>query len=135
MKVTACAIPDVLLIEPKVFGDDRGFFYKIFSQNAFDEATELEVSFVQDIHSRSAKNVHRGPQHYHLPPKAQGTLVRIVAGDFFDVTVDIRQCSPTCGQWIGEAASILGCISHKQRADGGDGMICHSGCAVFGYEI
>lgn len=104
MKVTPLAILDVLLIEPKVFGDDRGFFYESFNQKAFNEATGLEVNFVQDNHSKSAKNVLRG-LHYQLPPKAQGKLVRVVAGEVFDVAVDIRKGSSTYGQWVGEVLS------------------------------
>ncbi len=101
MKATRLAIPDVVRIEPKVFGDDRGFFFESFNQRAFAEATGLDVQFVQDNHSKSRKNVLRG-LHYQLPPKAQGKLVRVVAGEVFDVAVDIRKGSPTYGQWIGE---------------------------------
>ena len=104
MKVTSLAIPDVLLIEPKVFGDDRGFFFESFNQSRFNEATGLDLSFVQDNHSKSVKNVLRG-LHYQLPPKAQGKLVRAVAGEVFDVAVDIRQDSPTFGRWVGEILS------------------------------
>ena len=104
MKVTPLAIPAVLLIEPKVFGDDRGFFYESFNQKAFNEATGLEVSFVQDNHSKSEKNVLRG-LHYQLPPRAQGKLVRVIAGEVFDAVVDIRRDSPTYGRWVGEVLS------------------------------
>ena len=104
MKVTPLAIADVLLIEPKVFGDDRGFFFESFNQQRFNEATGLDLPFVQDNHSKSAKNVLRG-LHYQLPPKAQGKLVRVVAGEVFDVAVDIRPDSPTFGQWVGEILS------------------------------
>lgn len=104
MKVTACAIPDVLLIEPNVFGDDRGFFYESFNQKALNEATGLDVSFVQDNHSKSAKNVLRG-LHYQMPPNAKGKLVRAIAGKVFDVAVDIRKDSPTFGHWVGELLS------------------------------
>lgn len=90
MKVTPLTIPDVLLIEPKVFGDDRGYFFESFNQQRFNEATGLDLQFVQDNHSKSAKNVLRG-LHYQLPPKAQGKLVRAVAGEVFDVAVDIRK--------------------------------------------
>ena len=100
MKVTPLAIPDVLLIEPKVFGDERGFFFESFNQQRFNEVTGLDLQFVQDNHSKSAKNVLRG-LHYQLPPKAQGKLVRVVAGEVFDVAVDIRKNSPTFGQWVG----------------------------------
>ena len=104
MKVTPLAIPDVLLLEPKVFGDERGFFFESYNQNAFRQATGLDVEFVQDNHSRSAKNVLRG-LHYQVPPKAQGKLVRAVAGEVFDIAVDIRKDSKTYGQWVGEIIS------------------------------
>jgi dTDP-4-dehydrorhamnose 3,5-epimerase len=101
MKVTPTRIPDVLIIEPKVFGDDRGFFFESFSQKAFNEAVGQDIFFVQDNHSKSAKNVLRG-LHYQLPPKAQGKLVRVIQGEVFDVAVDIRNNSTTYGQWVGE---------------------------------
>ncbi len=100
MNVIPTAIPDVLIIEPKVFGDERGFFYESFNQKAFNEATGLDLQFVQDNHSRSRKGVLRG-LHYQLPPHAQGKLVRCVRGAVFDVAVDIRKSSPTFGKWIG----------------------------------
>lgn len=100
MKVTATAIPEVLVIEPRVFGDERGFFFESFNQKSFREATGLDVAFVQDNHSKSIKNVLRG-LHYQLPPKAQGKLLRVVQGEVFDVTVDIRKGSSTYGQWAG----------------------------------
>jgi len=104
MKATPLAIPDVILLEPKVFGDERGFFYESYNQQAFQQATGLDVAFVQDNHSRSARNVLRG-LHYQLPPKAQGKLVRAVVGQVFDVAVDIRENSPTFGKWVGEILS------------------------------
>jgi dTDP-4-dehydrorhamnose 3,5-epimerase len=104
MKVTPLSIPDVLLIEPKVFGDARGFFFESFNQQVFNEATGLELQFVQDNHSKSAKNVLRG-LHYQLPPRSQGKLVRVIAGEVFDVAVDIRHGSPTFGQWVGDIIS------------------------------
>jgi dTDP-4-dehydrorhamnose 3,5-epimerase len=100
MKATPLAIPEVMLIEPKVFGDDRGFFLESFNQQAFNEATGTDHQFVQDNHSRSRKRVLRG-LHYQLPPHAQGKLVRVVRGAVFDVAVDIRKGSPTFGQWVG----------------------------------
>lgn len=100
MNVTPSAIPEVLILEPKVFGDARGFFFESFNQKAFNEATGLDVNFVQDNHSRSAKGVLRG-LHYQLPPHAQGKLVRVVRGAVFDVAVDIRKSSPTFGRWVG----------------------------------
>ena len=103
MNVIPTKIPDVLIIEPKVFGDDRGFFFESFNQKAFNEATGLNVTFVQDNHSKSAKNVLRG-LHYQVQ-QPQGKLVRVVQGEVFDVAVDIRQGSPTFGQWVGEILS------------------------------
>lgn len=103
MKVTPTAIPDVLLIEPKVFGDDRGFFFESFNQKAFNEVTGLEVNFVQDNHSRSGQGVLRG-LHYQVQ-QPQGKLVRVVRGAVFDVAVDIRQGSATFGQWVGTELS------------------------------
>lgn len=100
LQVTPTAIPGVLILEPKRFGDERGFFLESFNQRAFNEATGLDVQFVQDNHSRSAKGVLRG-LHYQLPPHAQGKLVRVVRGSVFDVAVDIRRDSPTFGQWVG----------------------------------
>ena len=104
MKVTPLAIPDVLRIEPKVFGDARGFFFESFNRQSFKQATGLEVDFVQDNHSRSVRHVLRG-LHYQLPPRAQGKLVRIVVGEVFDVAVDIRPESATFGTWVGETLS------------------------------
>lgn len=99
MKATPTAIPDVLVIEPKVFGDARGFFYESFNNKAFDEAVGRHVEFVQDNHSRSAKGVLRG-LHYQIQ-QPQGKLVRCVRGAVFDVAVDIRRSSPTFGKWVG----------------------------------
>ena len=99
MKVTLTVIPDVLIIEPKVFGDARGFFYESFNQKAFNEATGTDYQFVQDNHSRSAKGVLRG-LHYQIQ-QPQGKLVRVVRGSVFDVAVDIRKSSLTFGQWVG----------------------------------
>lgn len=99
--VTPTAIPDVLVLEPKVFGDARGFFFESYNQRDFEAATGLHgIAFVQDNHSRSARGVLRG-LHYQLPPKAQGKLVRVVRGAVFDVAVDIRRGSPTFGRWVG----------------------------------
>ena len=109
MKVTPLDIPDVLLIEPQVFGDDRGFFFESFNQNKFDEAIGKKINFVQDNHSKSVKGVLRG-LHYQLPPKAQGKLVRVIQGEVFDVAVDLRQSSPTFGKWVGE---IISCENKK----------------------
>jgi dTDP-4-dehydrorhamnose 3,5-epimerase len=103
MKAIPLAIPDVILIEPKVFGDDRGFFFESFNQSKFEAAIGRSVSFVQDNHSRSAKNVLRG-LHYQIQ-QPQGKLVRVVQGEVFDVAVDLRKSSPTFGQWVGEILS------------------------------
>lgn len=99
MKVVQTAIPDVLVIEPTVFGDARGFFFESFNQQAFNAATGLSVDFVQDNHSRSARGVLRG-LHYQLE-QPQGKLVRVVRGSVFDVAVDIRKSSSTFGRWVG----------------------------------
>ena len=103
MKITPCNIPDVLLMEPKVFGDERGFFMESFNQRGFRDATGLDLHFVQDNHSRSARNVLRGLHYQVVQP--QGKLVRVVAGEVFDVAVDIRPGSPTFGRWAGELLS------------------------------
>ncbi|WP_153115862.1 dTDP-4-dehydrorhamnose 3,5-epimerase [Rhodocyclus tenuis] len=104
MKATPLSLPEVLLIEPKVFGDARGFFYESFNCRAFAEAVGAAVDFVQDNHSKSARGVLRG-LHYQLPPKAQGKLVRVVTGEVFDVAVDIRRDSPNFGRWAGAVLS------------------------------
>ena len=109
MKAIACKIADVLLIEPKVFGDERGFFYESFNERAFNEATGKEWKFVQDNHSKSSRGVLRG-LHYQVV-QHQGKLVRVVAGEVFDVAVDIRKDSPTYGQWVGE---ILSATNNRQ---------------------
>ncbi|MFM5080738.1 dTDP-4-dehydrorhamnose 3,5-epimerase [Aeromonas veronii] len=100
MNVIKTAIPDVLIFEPKVFGDERGFFFESFNHKLFEEAVGYPVTFVQDNHSKSSKGVLRG-LHYQLSPHAQGKLVRCVAGEVFDVAVDIRKSSPTFGKWVG----------------------------------
>ena len=103
MKATPLAIPDVILFEPKVFCDDRGFFFESFNQRRFEEAVGKSVTFVQDNHSRSVKNVLRG-LHYQIQ-QPQGKLVRVVQGEVFDVAVDLRTSSSTFGQWVGELLS------------------------------
>lgn len=100
MNVVQTAIPDVLILEPKVFGDDRGFFMESFNQKQFDEIVGRHVDFVQDNHSKSSKGVLRG-LHYQLNPNAQAKLVRCVVGEVFDVAVDIRRSSATFGKWVG----------------------------------
>ena len=109
MKVAPTAIPGVCLIEPRVFGDNRGFFFESFNQRRFNEAIGREVIFVQDNHSRSVQNVLRG-LHYQVE-RPQGKLVRVVQGEVFDVAVDIRKSSPTFGQWVAE---ILSAENKKQ---------------------
>ena len=103
MRAIPTAIPDVLLLEPKVFGDDRGFFFESFNQQVFNQVTGLNVQFVQDNHSKSARHVLRG-LHYQVQ-QPQGKLVRVVQGEVFDVAVDIRPGSKTYGQWVGEILS------------------------------
>ena len=100
MKVITTSIPDLLIFEPKVFSDQRGFFFESFNQQAFNQATGLEPNFVQDNHSRSSLGVLRG-LHYQLSPHAQGKLVRCTRGSVWDVAVDIRRSSSTFGQWAG----------------------------------
>ncbi|WP_454913981.1 dTDP-4-dehydrorhamnose 3,5-epimerase [Stutzerimonas chloritidismutans] len=99
MKVVETSIPDVLIIEPKVFGDERGFFYESFNAAAFEAATGLKRQFVQDNHSKSQRGVLRG-LHYQIQ-QPQGKLVRVVAGEVFDVAVDLRKSSPSFGRWFG----------------------------------
>jgi len=103
MKVTSTAIADVLLLEPKIFGDSRGFFFESFNQRAFEEATGVKTQFVQDNHSLSAQGVLRG-LHYQVQ-NPQGKLVRVSKGAVFDVAVDIRKDSPTYGKWVGQILS------------------------------
>lgn len=100
MNIIKTSIPDVLVFEPKVFGDERGFFFESFNQLQFERAVGYPVNFVQDNHSRSCKGVLRG-LHYQLAPHGQGKLVRCVVGEVFDVAVDIRRDSSTFGQWVG----------------------------------
>lgn len=109
MKRIATAIPDVVLVEPKVFGDDRGWFYESWNRRSF-QALGIDAEFVQDNHSRSARGVLRG-LHYQLPPHAQGKLVRVVRGSVFDVAVDVRRSSPSFGQWVGVGLSEA---NHRQ---------------------
>jgi dTDP-4-dehydrorhamnose 3,5-epimerase len=104
MKAIPLAISDVLLLEPKIFGDERGFFYESYNRAQFRAAAGVDPEFVQDNHSKSQRGVLRG-LHYQLPPKAQGKLVRVVQGEVFDVAVDVRRGSPTFGRWVGELLS------------------------------
>lgn len=103
MQVTPTNLPEVMIIEPRVFGDDRGFFYESFNAKKFAELTGVDLNFVQDNHSKSAKNVLRG-LHYQIQ-QAQGKLVRVIAGEVFDVAVDLRKSSPRFGQWTGVTLS------------------------------
>ncbi|KQV44861.1 dTDP-4-dehydrorhamnose 3,5-epimerase [Duganella sp. Root336D2] len=132
MNVTRLGIPEVLLIEPKVFGDERGFFYESFNQARFEEAVGRSVHFVQDNHSRSVKGVLRG-LHYQIQ-QSQGKLVRVSAGTVFDVAVDLRKSSPTFGQWVGE---ILSAENKRQLwiPEGfGHGFVVLSDSAEFLYK-
>jgi dTDP-4-dehydrorhamnose 3,5-epimerase len=110
MEATPTVLPEVLILEPRVFGDTRGFFMESYNERAFREATGLSVSFVQDNHSRSTRGVLRG-LHYQLPPNAQGKLVRVTAGSVFDVAVDVRRNSPRFGRWFG---TELSSENHRQ---------------------
>jgi dTDP-4-dehydrorhamnose 3,5-epimerase len=109
VKIIPTAIPEVLIFEPKVFGDDRGFFMETFNQKIFDEAVGRRVDFVQDNYSRSSKSVLRG-LHYQIQ-QPQGKLVRVTSGIVFDVAVDIRRSSPTFGKWVG---TELSAENHRQ---------------------
>lgn len=109
MQITPTKLPDVLLLEPKIWQDKRGFFMESYNQNTFRQKTGLTVNFVQDNHSQSQQNVLRG-LHYQIR-QSQGKLVRALVGEIFDVAVDLRQSSPTFGQWVGE---ILSAENKKQ---------------------
>jgi len=109
MQISSAALPDVLIIEPKVFGDDRGFFFESFNAKAFRDATGIKCDFVQDNHSRSARNVLRG-LHYQIR-QPQGKLIRVVQGEVYDVAVDLRKNSPSFGKWTG---TILSAENKKQ---------------------
>lgn len=132
MNATPLAIPEVILFEPKVFGDDRGFFFESFNQARFEEAVGRPVNFVQDNHSRSVRNVLRG-LHYQIQ-QAQGKLVRVSVGEVFDVAVDLRRSSPTFGQWVG---AVLSAENKKQLwvPEGfGHGFVVLSDVAEFLYK-
>ena len=132
MKITPTAIPEVLVIEPKVFGDARGFFFESFNQKAFNETTGLDVSFVQDNHSRSARGVLRG-LHYQIQ-QPQGKLVRVVRGAVFDVVVDIRRSSATFGKWVGMELSEDNHKQHWIPAGFAHGFLVTSDSAEFVYK-
>ena len=104
MKVTPLSIPDVLLIEPHVFEDSRGFFFESFREDIFKKETSLNLSFVQDNHSKSSQGVLQG-LHYQMPPHAKGKLTRVIKGEVLDIALDIRESSPTCGQYVAEILS------------------------------
>lgn len=110
MNVTTTALPEVLIVEPRVFRDARGFFFESWSESRFNEAVGHQVHFVQDNHSRSSRGVLRG-LHFQLPPHAQGKLVRVACGVVFDVAVDMRKSSATFGRWVG---SELSADNHRQ---------------------
>ena len=110
MKVTSLAIPDILLIEPKVFSDERGLFFESYNEAVFNQATGLNVTFIQDNHSRSTKGVLRG-LHYQLSPRVQGKLVRVTVGEVLDIAVDIRPVSPTFGKWV---STKLSAVNNRQ---------------------
>lgn len=132
MQATRTSIADVIIFEPKVFGDDRGFFFESFNQKAFDAAVGGEIRFVQDNHSRSARNVLRG-LHYQIQ-QPQGKLVRVVRGEVFDVAVDLRKSSPTFGKWVGE---VLSAENKKQLwvpAGFAHGFVTRSETAEFLYK-
>lgn len=132
MNATPLAIPEVILFEPKVFGDDRGFFFESFNQKQFEAAVGRPVSFVQDNHSRSMRHVLRG-LHYQIQ-QAQGKLVRVSAGEVFDVAVDLRRSSPTFGKWVG---AVLSAENKKQLwvPEGfGHGFVVLSESAEFLYK-
>ena len=132
MEAIQLSIPDVLLLKPKVFGDERGFFYESFNQARFEDAVGRRVDFVQDNHSRSARGVLRG-LHYQIA-QAQGKLVRVTDGIVFDVAVDLRKSSPTFGQWVGE---ILSADNKRQMwvPEGfGHGFVVLSDSADFLYK-
>ncbi|OUR65087.1 dTDP-4-dehydrorhamnose 3,5-epimerase [Methylophaga sp. 42_25_T18] len=132
MDVIETSIPDVKLLKPKVFGDERGFFMESYNKQTLADLLGLDVEFVQDNHSRSSKNVLRG-LHYQLQ-QAQGKLVRVVAGEVFDVAVDLRRSSPTFGQWAG---AILSATNHHQfwvPAGFAHGFVVLSDTADFMYK-
>lgn len=132
MKVIETKIPDVLIFEPRVFGDDRGFFYESFNAREFEKATGISPHFVQDNHSKSKKNVLRG-LHYQTQ-QAQGKLVRVTQGEVFDVAVDLRRSSPTFGEWVGEVLSADNKRSLWLPAGFAHGFLVLSDTAEFLYK-
>jgi dTDP-4-dehydrorhamnose 3,5-epimerase len=132
MKVRPTALPDVLLLEPRVFGDDRGFFMESWNARAFGEATGLDVAFVQDNHSYSTRNVLRGIHYQVVRP--QGKLVRVVTGSVFDVAVDLRRSSPTFGRWVGCELSARNKLQMWIPPGFGHGFVVLSEAADFLYK-
>ena len=132
MNVIHTAIPDVLLIEPKIFGDDRGFFFESFNEQQFSAAVGKPVTFVQDNHSKSARGVLRG-LHYQIQ-QAQGKLVRVIAGEVFDVAVDIRKNSPTFGHWVGAVLSAANNLQMWIPEGFAHGFVVTSDSAEFLYK-
>ncbi|AEJ03372.1 dTDP-4-dehydrorhamnose 3,5-epimerase [Stutzerimonas stutzeri] len=132
MKVVETSIPDVLIIEPKVFGDERGFFYESFNAAAFEAATGLKRQFVQDNHSKSQRGVLRG-LHYQIQ-QPQGKLVRVVAGEVFDVAVDLRKSSPSFGRWFGTHLSAQNQRQLWIPEGFAHGFVVLSGSAEFLYK-
>lgn len=134
MHIESTALEGVLVLTPRRHGDDRGFFMESYNQAAFAEVTGQAVDFVQDNHSRSARGVLRG-LHYQLPPAAQGKLVRVVAGEIFDVAVDIRRTSPTCGQWTGVRLSAANARQLWVPAGFAHGFVVTSDSADVIYKV
>jgi dTDP-4-dehydrorhamnose 3,5-epimerase len=132
MKATPTALPEVLLLEPRVFGDERGFFMESWNARTFREATGLDVAFVQDNHSRSARNVLRGIHYQVVQP--QGKLIRVVAGSVFDVAVDLRRSSPRFGQWVGVELSAQNRLQMWIPPGFGHGFLVTSEAADFLYK-
>jgi len=132
MRIINTAIPDVMVFEPKVYGDARGFFFESFNENVFADATGSRPKFVQDNHSRSAKHVLRG-LHYQIN-QPQGKLVRVVSGEVFDVAVDLRKSSPTFGSWVGEVLSAENRRMMWVPAGFAHGFITLSDAAEFLYK-
>jgi len=132
MKATPTALPGVLLLEPRVFGDDRGFFMESWNARTFGEATGLDVAFVQDNHSYSTRNVLRGIHYQVVRP--QGKLVRVVTGSVFDVAVDLRRSSPTFGRWVGYELSAQNKLQMWIPPGFGHGFVVLSESADFLYK-
>jgi dTDP-4-dehydrorhamnose 3,5-epimerase len=132
MRVTPTTLPEVLLLEPKVYGDARGFFLESYNEKVFREATGLDVAFVQDNHSRSARNVLRGIHYQVVRP--QGKLVRVVTGSVFDVAVDLRRSSPTFGRWVGYELSAANKLQMWIPPGFGHGFVVLSESADFLYK-